>query len=178
MIKDFDNRRITTSELATIIANRKKNHVNVFTTSMGSGTRHTFEKLLEKENYLLAKDTTFLFSEDSDLPTVNRDGSPYILLDSKAYCMKKLYESDVKLGKAFNLVVVNDEDKAPVLKPIYLYFMAYNEKGGNDLTIPQPIIKLLKKLNLNVGKKVNDNTIRRYSTDSIILKFDELPEIN
>lgn len=40
------------------------------------------------------------------------DGSPYILLDSKAYCMKKLYESDVKLGKAFNLVVVNDEDKS------------------------------------------------------------------
>ena len=93
MIKDFDNRRITTSELATIIANRKKNHVNVFTTSMGSGTRHTFEKLLEKKNYLLAKDTTLLFSEDSDLPTVNRDGSPYILLDSKAYCMKKLYVS-------------------------------------------------------------------------------------
>lgn len=41
--------------------------------------------------------------------------------------MKKLYESDVKLGKAFNLVVVNDEDKSPVLKPIYLYFMAYNK---------------------------------------------------
>jgi hypothetical protein len=56
--------------------------------------------------------------------------------------------------------------------------MAYKEKGGNDLTIPQPIIKLLKKLNFNVGKKVKDNTIRRYSTDSIILKFDELPEIN
>lgn len=55
MIKDFDNRRITTSELATIIANRKKNHVNVFTTSMGSGTRHTFEKLLEKEKFLLAR---------------------------------------------------------------------------------------------------------------------------
>lgn len=178
MIKDFDNRRITTSELATIIANRKKNHVNVFTTSMGSGTRHTFEKLLEKKNYLLAKDTTLLFSEDSDLPTINRDGSPYILLDSKAYCMKKLYESDVKLGKAFNLVVVNDEDKSPVLKPIYLYFMAYNNNGSNDLTVPQPIIKLLRKLNFDLGSKVKNNTIRRYSTDSIILKFDELPEIN
>ena len=178
MIKDFDNRRITTSELATIIANRKKNHVNVFTTSMGSGTRHTFEKLLEKEKFLLAKDTTLLFSEDSDLPTINRDGSPYILLDSKAYCMKKLYESDVKLGKAFNLVVVNDEDKSPVLKPIYLYFMAYNKNGSNDLTVPQPIIKLLRKLNFDVSNKVKNNTIRRYSTDSIILKFDELPEIN
>ena len=32
--------------------------------------------------------------------------------------------------------------------------------------------------NFDVSNKVKNNTIRRYSTDSIILKFDELPEIN
>ena len=40
------------------------------------------------------------------------------------------------------------------------------------------IIKLLRKLNFDLGSKVKNNTIRRYSTDRIILKFDELPEIN
>ena len=112
MIENFDKRMITSSELAHIIKTRKDIHVNVFTTSMGSGTRHTFEKLMEKEKYNLAKDTTLLFSEDSDLPTVNRDGSPYLLLDSKAYCMKKLYASDVKAGKAVNLTVVNEVAKS------------------------------------------------------------------
>ena len=32
--------------------------------------------------------------------------------------------------------------------------------------------------NFDVSNKVKNNTIRRYSTDSIILKFDELPVIN
>lgn len=178
MIENFDKRMITSSELAHIIKTRKDIHVNVFTTSMGSGTRHTFEKLMEKEKYNLAKDTTLLFSEDSDLPTVNRDGSPYLLLDSKAYCMKKLYASDVKAGKAVNLTVVNEVDKSPVLKPVYLYFMAYNDDGGNDLTVPMPIIRMMKKLNFEWGKKLKNDKIRRYSTESIILKYDELPEIN
>ena len=32
--------------------------------------------------------------------------------------------------------------------------------------------------NFDVSNKMKNNTISRYSTDSIILKFDELPEIN
>lgn len=32
--------------------------------------------------------------------------------------------------------------------------------------------------NFDVSSKVKNNTIRCYSTESIILKFDELPEIN
>ena len=32
--------------------------------------------------------------------------------------------------------------------------------------------------NFDVSSTVKNNTIRRYSTESIILKFDELPEIN
>ena len=176
MVKDMDGGTITVEELINIIKSRAEKHVNVFTTSAGSGTRNTYEKLLATKGFNFKNEETLLFAENSDLEQVVPDETPYILLGSNCYYMKQLYDSDVKSGKAKFLTVI-DEGKA-IEKPIYLYFMAYVvEPNSPALMVPQPTIDLLRKLDVPLDDKIKNNRLLRRYTDRVVIPFESLQNI-
>lgn len=176
MVKDMDGGTITVEELINIIKSRAEKHVNVFTTSAGSGTRNTYEKLLATKGFDFKNEETLLFAENSDLEQVVPDETPYILLGSNCYYMKQLYDSDVKSGKAKFLTVI-DEGKA-IEKPIYLYFMAYVvEPNSPALMVPQPTIDLLRKLDVPLDDKIKNNRLLRRYTNRVIIPFESLQNI-
>lgn len=172
----YSAKDISVESLAKIISNHDA--INIFATSHGSGTRTTYEKLLSKRGVNLNEHCFNQFSEYSDFPSINKNGLPYLLLGSKCYSMKDLRNSivnkDVLELRVFDNV---DNRKEFSCKPINLYFMAYKLYNTNDLVIPQQTIDFLNSLGCNLKNKVKNNMIKRYTTDSVILEFERLPEM-
>lgn len=170
----FTRKDISTDRLADLVTSHNK--LNVFATSPGSGTRNIYENLLLKKQIELTDHCFNQFSEYSDLPSINKNNLPYLLLGSKCYVMSDL-RGIISSNGALNLSVYEeiDGEKMYIRKPINLYFMAYKHDQTNTLTIPQITLDFLKELGCNLGNKVEDNMVKRYTTDSVILQFDKLP---
>ena len=102
---------------------------------------------------------------------------PYMLLGSKCYVMSDL-KRVVEAKDAFELKVYDivDGQKQFVCKPMNLYFMAYKYDVTNTLMIPQQILNFVESLGCDLGNRVKDGRVKRYTTDSVILDFSKLPE--
>ena len=88
-------------------------------------------------------------------------------------------EKIVSVGDAQELKVFETIDgrKKYICKDINLYFMAYKKYNTNDLYIPQQTIKFLHGLGCDLGNKVKNNMIKMYTTESVILEFEKLPDL-
>lgn len=167
-----DNKKITRSELLDLIKKRKDYNINLFTTSKGSGTRDAYEKLLADLGYDFANVETYQFAENSDMPTINKNGAPYMLMGSGCYVAKELLK-DIDSRDCYEYKVV-DENGDCFRKPIYIYFMAYCSDNSNVLTIPEQTLNFLNKLGVDCSKKVKDGKVKRYSTETVIQDFNKL----
>lgn len=158
--KELNTRTIHVSTLAHLI--NKDDALNIFTTSVGSGTRDTYEKALEGLCDLNAH-LTINFQQDSDLPHININSKASILLGSQCYSLKALENP----GK---FVVIDDSGK-PILKDIYLFCMAYtgDVNHPNRLTIPVPTTKFLKELDLIDKDAKTPISIERDSVNQVMI---------
>lgn len=166
---------ISSKELGRLIANDKE--INTYATSPGSGTRAAYEKMLAANGIDINKHNVNQFSEYSDLPSINKNNKPYLLLGSKCYTMSDL-RSIVAANNAYELKVytASSGGKEYVCKPINLYFMAYKRTNTSDLEIPQQTIDFLNNLGYDLSDKVSsDNIIKPHTHNSVILKYAELP---
>ena len=150
----------------------EQDSINIFATSPGSGTRTTYERLFAKKGIDLDGLFVSQFSEYSDMPTINKNNLPYILLESKCYTMKEL-EGDVRVGDALELKVYDEVEgrREYSCKPIYLYFMAYKETTKNVFSIPKQTIKFLEDLDCDISGKIQNNLIKA-RCESVILDFE------
>lgn len=137
---------ITTGELSNLIKQSEEIGYNVFTTSKNSGTRTVYNEALERSGFDFAKVETLQFSEDTDLPTINRDDKGYMLLGSTCYYAKKLKPHAAADGLlSLHVMEPSELGLRPVMKPIYLYCMAYVAKN-NELEFPKETLWLLEQL--------------------------------
>lgn len=90
------------------------------------------------------------------------------------YWVKSLEESIKK--KVVKQYIVVDKNYKPVVKPIYVYFMAYY-CGNNELRIPEQTLSFLKELNIDISKKTKDGTITNAYPGNIIIDFNSIPDI-
>lgn len=158
--EELNSRTMHVSTLANLI-NNNVDSLNIFTTSVGSGTRDTYERALGTLCDLNAKHTTN-FQQDSDLPHININGNASILLGSQCYFMKAL-ENPKKF-------IVVDDAGEPILKDIYLFCMAYVRDANhpNRLRIPAPTVKFLKELGIekDAGTSID---IERDSVNQVMI---------
>lgn len=132
--------------------------MNVYSTSYQSGTRAGYCKILEIKNEDLNEYLAGQFSESSPMTSVDQNKKPYLLLGSQYYQMKAV-KSD-----ALMLTVQSD-----YVKPMLIYFMAYNAK--NDLyKIPKETLSFMHHLRIHelddyISK---DGTIKIKNKDQVI----------
>ena len=168
--ESIKEKEISLQRLSKLII--EQDSINIFATSPGSGTRTTYERLFAKKGIDLDGLFVSQFSEYSDMPTINKNNLPYILLESKCYTMKEL-EGDVRAGDALELKVYDEVEgrREYSCKPIYLYFMAYKETTKNVFSIPKQTIKFLEDLDCNISGKIQNNLIKA-RCESVILDFE------
>ena len=172
---------ITTEELSELINLYAKNNWNIFNTSPGSGTRQAYQTALAPYDYEYAFSSSKRYTAETGLDIINAEGEPYVVLGSECYMVNQL-TADIKNGNCVSLQVVNEKNEF-VMKPIYLYFIAYNNSGGrsNDLWIPEETVMLLedleKNLDRSITKNIRNNQIKCYS-QNLILSLDSVPAWN
>lgn len=164
--------KISLNELIKLTNN---DSVNVFATSIGSGTRAMYEQLFWQKGININSLPILQFSEDSDMPTLNINENPYVLLGSRCYTMKEVDKKTMN-NEAIHLNVYEElsDKRVYICKPIYLYFMGYALDNSNQLTIPKQTLRLLQDLGCDLSAKVKDGKVKRSTTTKIILNFEEL----
>lgn len=166
----FPNDTISLDSLAAIIDNQKLRNITCFSTSEDSGTRKAYAAKLLEVDCVLDTTKTQLFSEYSSVPQLRKvEGNSFLLLGSKYYSSKNTNitiegeesESEVKMRRYY----VVDSAGHAMMKPMYIYFMAYHFSYSEEDTydIPEETMNFLKELNIEVPsseiKKVDDYTI-------------------
>ena len=166
----FPDKTIIMDSLAAIIDNQKSRNITCFSTSFDSGTRKTYAAKLLEVGCELDTTKTQLFSEYSSVPQLRKvEGNSFLLLGSKYYSSKNTNitlegEESVSEVKMRRYYVMDSAGRA-MMKPMYIYFMAYHFSYSEDDTydIPEETMNFLKELNVEVPnseiKKVDDYTI-------------------
>lgn len=156
---ELSDKTINANTLARIIKFVQNNpgKVRIFTTNKASGTLECYK------NAIKGTDSTKIDIDnmiDQKIINIYYDGSnsniahygydnlgvkPYIIWGSQNYSMKSLDKADDK--EDLLLIDVNGEYEK---KPMYLYFMAYQDKTNENLYhVNNNIIRFLKRLNSN-----------------------------
>lgn len=154
----FMNKHISVEQLKELILSKD---MNVYSTSLESGTRAGVCKVLGIENSQLGEYLAGQFSENSPLSAVSVGEKPYLLLGSKYYCMNAVKNDAVRLTVQSDYV-----------KPMMVYFMAYRA-SGDTYKIPQETIRFLNHLNLHTLDNCisSDGSIKIKNHDHVI--YDE-----
>lgn len=138
---------IKSSELQERI--RKDTNIKIYTTSDGSGTRDAYNK--EVGLNLSSKDTIHVnrtickINFFKDIDNIDTSWGNYIILGSKYY----LPNDPNSNGRMFT---VRDTNDSVILKPIYIYFMAYRKKDGT-YAIPNETINFFKKIGRDLPER-------------------------
>ena len=169
---------VTTGELAELLDLYTAQQWNIFNTSVGSGTRQAYQTALTKYGCDFSVLPSRRYTAETGLDIINAEGEPYVVLGSECYMVNQL-APEIRNGSCVSLQVVDDQNNF-IMKPIYLYFIAYNHSRSrsNDLWIPEETVSLLKdlekKLDRSITKNIKDNMIKRYS-QNLILSLDSVP---
>lgn len=152
------DKHISVDQLKGLVFSKE---INVFSTSVESGTRAGFCKVLGIDKSQIGEYLAGQFSEFSPLSSVSVGKKPYLLLGSKYYGMSAVQND------AIRLTVQSD-----YVKPMMIYFMAYRE-SGDTYKIPQETIKFLDHLNLHTLDNCisSDGSIKIKNHDHVI--YDE-----
>lgn len=132
--------------------------MNVYTTSLESGTRAGFCQILGIDNNQFNEYLAGQFAEDSPISSVSKNSRPYLLLGSQYYQMNAVRDDALKLTV----------DTA-YAKPMLVYFMAY--RVSNDMyEIPKETIEFIHNLRINsLDDYISSNgTIKIKHHDNVI----------
>lgn len=166
---------IGVEDLAAFIKSVSEQNVMIFTTEVGSGTLTNYQRILTPYDITISKETlgehVDKFTDLTPKSKIRRDETPYIMLGSHYYVSVEVYEE----GDCRPLVVL-DEERKPVTKTNYLYFVGYNEDGGTSFWIPDAMVELLMKIDKRFEDIVKNNRIPR-NNETVIVSLDSyLPE--
>ena len=123
----------------------------IFATSVGSGTRNEFGKLLSKNELPMSLIDTTAIKIFHENHRVSSAGKHRLFLGSEFYSPKQLIPKN-KPSELKKLYISNTGDEV-LSKELYLYFPVYREgaKGKRDeieCSIPRNILELLKDLGI------------------------------
>lgn len=125
---------ISVAQLKHLIESKE---MNVFSTSLESGTRAGYCQVLNIDNEKLNEYLAGQFSEYSPVSSVSKDNKPYLLLGSQYYQMNAVRDDVLRLTVDSKFV-----------KPLMIYFMAY--RVSHDIyKIPKETIDFIHRLKLN-----------------------------
>jgi hypothetical protein len=158
---------IRVPELAEFVKSLSKQKVMIFTTEAGSGTLTNYQRILEPYGITISKaalgEHVDKFTDLTPKSKIRRDETPYIMLGSHFYVAREVYdEGDCRP------IIVLDEDGKVISKSNYLYFAGYYEDGGESFWIPDPMVKLLKKLDKRFEGIIKNNRIPRDNETVIV----------
>lgn len=106
------------------------------------------------------------FTDLTPKSKIRRDETPYIMMGSHFYVAREVYdEGDCRP------IIVLDEKGQVISKSNYLYFAGYYEDGGTSFWIPDPMVKLLKKLDKRFEGIIKNNRIPR-DNETVIVSLD------
>ena len=151
-------KQISVENLKNVLISRE---MNVYSTSIESGTRAGYCKAFGFENVQLGEYLAGQFSENSPLSSISIGNKPYLLLGSKYYGMNSTKND------AIRLTVQSD-----YVKPMMVYFMAYRA-SGDIYMIPQETIEFLNHLDFHTLDKYisSDGSIKIKNHNHVI--YDE-----
>lgn len=169
-----DRDTISTEELATFLTDiAMKQEVRIFTTEVGSGTLTYYQKHLNPYGVIISKKTlgelVDKFTDLSPKSKIRADETPYIMLGSRYYYAKEVYEE----GDCRAICIV-DENHNIIAKPIYLYFAGHCLDGGSSFWIPDEMVEFLCKLNPEFRNVIKNNRIPRQNEQVMVLLNDYL----
>lgn len=172
---------IDINTLKSLVGYAVSNHkrTRMFSTKKTSGTLRLYQSCFAPEDSvdfdeLLDNRIAHVYYQNSNADYIkaleeSEGNQPYIILGSKYYCPRKLKKDD----DYQELVVV--DGKMPVVKPLFLYFIArYDSEKGDYCIIRKPIIQFLKKikarknLDADVWKQVMEGKVKTNGGDVII----------
>ena len=137
---------------------------NIWATSSTSGTLLLYNDLLTDIDLVskVEQEKTKRFYDNSPSTTINKDKIPYVILGSNYYYPKFLNKED------YLKLTIEGANSNLSSKPMYLYFVAYqDDKNTNNAIIPEPIIDFLKAIHaenfIKEWDKLKDGT---YPCDS------------
>ncbi|MCQ2182584.1 MAG: hypothetical protein MJY89_04170 [Bacteroidales bacterium] len=157
------SKRISVEQLKKILLSHE---MNVYSTSVESGTRAGYCKAFGLENVQLGEYLAGQFSENSPLSSISIGNKPYLLLGSKYYGM------DSAKNDAIRLIVQSD-----YVKPMMVYFMAYRA-SGDIYKIPRETMEFLNHLNFHTLDEYisSDGSIKIKNHNHVIYDEDNLFE--
>ena len=172
LINDRDS--ITADELCQLIKMALEEDYNIFTTQEESGTLMAYRELLSPLGVEITTeamgDNLILYSQSTPSNKIRRNEQPYIILGSEFYVNEGVYQE----GDCRGLIIV-DEDKNAVKKPIYLYFAGYyHGEDDNSFWIPDEMVTFLKRIDPRYGEVIKGNLIPRHNEMVIVPLNDEL----
>lgn len=161
---------IRVPELAQFIKSLSEQQVMIFTTEAGSGTLTNYQRILEPYGITISKaalgEHVDKFTDLTPKSKIRRDETPYIMMGSHFYVAREVYdEGDCRP------IIVLDEKGQVISKSNYLYFAGYYEDGGTSFWIPDPMVKLLKKLDKRFEGIIKNNRIPR-DNETVIVSLD------
>lgn len=172
LINDRDS--ITADELCQLIKMSLEEDYNIFTTQEESGTLMAYRELLSPLGVEITTeamgDNLILYSQSTPSNKIRRNEQPYIILGSEFYVNEGVYQE----GDCRGLIIV-DEDKNAIKKPIYLYFAGYyHGEDDNSFWIPDEMVTFLKRIDPRYGEVIKGNLIPRHNEMVIVPLNDEL----
>lgn len=164
---------ISTEELATFLRDISNEHVRIFTTEVGSGTLTYYQKSLTPYDITISKEAlgelVDKFTDLTPKSKIRRDETPYVMLGSRYYYAKEVYED----GDCRAICIV-DENHNIINKSIYLYFAGYCSDSGSSYWIPDEMAEFLCKLNPKFQNVIKNNRIPRQNERVVVLLNDYL----
>ncbi len=166
---------ITDEELCKLLAKPGKEH-NLFTTSTESGTFDIYASLLQRADsaMILENLDRGQFFDNTDLVTLNDNGRPYILLGACDYPVAAL-DDDVATGKCLLLPVVGHNNGKTIIKPHYMYLVAYPTDKEDERQISPNVVGFLQRLGISTGNKIREFRIKVRDT-RVLVPLDSLED--
>lgn len=166
---------ISVRDLAEFLRAVSQEKVNIFTTEEGSGTLTYYQSSLSPYDVPITKaalgEHVDKFTDLTPRSKIRRDETPYIMLGSRYYVAKEVYED----GDCRPIIVLDEAGK-PVTKSIYIYFAGYLADDGVSFWIPDRMIELLQKMNPEFRDIIKNNRLPRKNERVIVSVNDYLSE--
>ena len=166
---------ISVKELAAFLRDvAKKQDLNIFTTDQGSGTLTYYQKSLTPYGMTISKESlgeqVDRFTDLSPKSKIRRDETPYVMLGSRYYVAKEVYEE----GDC-RPICIKDENGQMISKSIFLYFAGYNVDDGANYWIPNEMVEFLLKMDPRFSSVIHNNRIPRHN-ERVIVSLNEYLE--
>lgn len=162
---------ITCTQLDSLMTriNRNKKEAKIYTTTETSGTLESYKTALHDIDSTIIHEYD-VFYEATSAAVFNRiekSDSQYLILGSNYYFVDALRKQNDTYKK---LVLIKDNDRKTIEKPIYLYFVTYDKNKSSNYSISKPIRKFLKDIHLEIIDPDDGTQVHNKNTWDCLIK--------